>query len=193
MEKLVIIDSCMRPESRTRRILDAAKEALSSRYDIESIDVNEAALPPLTPKSLAERSSGIVLKATVALARKDCDSRPFLGYELPCRPESLFREYIPLRSDLHGQRPDLHGTVPMQESDVHNHKRNEYPDGQHQRARQHLSAGLVFALGSGRDHHRGRLESGLPLTRRSGGETGRCLIPRQGHCGFVLILTGNHS
>ena len=70
MEKLVIIDSCMRPESRTRRILDAAKEALSSRYDIESIDVNEAALPPLTPKSLAERSSGIVPKATVALARK---------------------------------------------------------------------------------------------------------------------------
>ena len=70
MEKLVIIDSCMRPESRTRRILDAAKEVLSSRYDIESIDVNEAALPPLTPKSLAERSSGIVPKATVALARK---------------------------------------------------------------------------------------------------------------------------
>lgn len=70
MEKLVIIDSCMRPESRTRRILDAAKEALSSRYDIESIDVNETALPPLTPKSLAKRSSGIVPKATVALARK---------------------------------------------------------------------------------------------------------------------------
>ena len=66
----MIIDSCMRPESRTRRILDAAKEVLSSRYDIESIDVNEAALPPLTPKSLAERSSGIVPEATVALARK---------------------------------------------------------------------------------------------------------------------------
>ncbi len=66
----MIIDSCMRPESRTRRILGAAKEALSSRYDIESIDVNEAALPPLTPKSLAERSSGIVPEATVALARK---------------------------------------------------------------------------------------------------------------------------
>lgn len=70
MEKLVIIDSCMRPESRTRRILDAAKEVLSSRYDIESIDVNEVALLPLTPQSLAERSSGIVPKATVALARK---------------------------------------------------------------------------------------------------------------------------
>lgn len=66
----MIIDSCMRPESRTRRILDAAKEALSSRYDIESIDVNEVALLPLTPQSLAERSSGIVPEATVALARK---------------------------------------------------------------------------------------------------------------------------
>ena len=42
MEKLVIIDSCMRLESRTKRILDAAKEVLSSRYDIEIIDVNEA-------------------------------------------------------------------------------------------------------------------------------------------------------
>ena len=60
MEKLVIIDSCMRPESRTRRILDAAKEALSSRYNIESIDVNHAAFHPLTPNSLAVRTSGIV-------------------------------------------------------------------------------------------------------------------------------------
>ena len=38
--------------------------------DIESIDVNEVALLPLTPQSLAERSSGIVPEATVALARK---------------------------------------------------------------------------------------------------------------------------
>lgn len=70
MKKLVIIDSCMRPESRTRRILDAAKEVLSSRYDIESFDVNEVALLPLTPQRLAERSSGIDPEATVALARK---------------------------------------------------------------------------------------------------------------------------
>lgn len=30
MEKLIIIDSCMREESRTRVILDAAKEVLSA-------------------------------------------------------------------------------------------------------------------------------------------------------------------
>lgn len=169
----MIIDSCMRPESRTRRILDAAKEALSSRYDIESIDVNEAALPPLTPKSLAERSSGIVPKATVALARKIAAAdriiiaAPFWDMSFPAALKAFF-ENMSQRSDLHGQRPDLHGTVPMQESDVHNHKRYEYPDRKHPRARQHLSTGPVIALGSGRDHHRGRLESGLPLTRRSG-------------------------
>ena len=105
MEKLVIIDSCMRPESRTRRILDAAKEALSSRYDIESIDVNEVALPPLTPKSLAERSSGIVPKATVALARKiaaadRCVSikvKYFLYFsasDMQCLDDSIFPDFM---------------------------------------------------------------------------------------------------
>ena len=70
MEKLIIIDSCMREESRTRRILNAAKEELSLRYDIETIDVNGVALPPLTPKSLSERSSGNVPERAVALAKK---------------------------------------------------------------------------------------------------------------------------
>ncbi len=59
MEKLVIIDSCMRAESRTRRILNAAREVLSTRYDIEIIDVNAAGLLPLTPAGLEERTSGI--------------------------------------------------------------------------------------------------------------------------------------
>ena len=49
MERLLVIDSCMRPESRTRKILEAAKEALSSRYEIECIDVNAAGLLPVTP------------------------------------------------------------------------------------------------------------------------------------------------
>ncbi len=70
MERLLIIDSCMRPESRTRKILDAAKDVLSSRYDIETIDVNAVGLCALTPKMLAERSSGVVLESTVALARR---------------------------------------------------------------------------------------------------------------------------
>lgn len=69
MEKLVIIDSCMRAESRTRRILNAAKEVLSTRYDIEIIDVNAAGLLPLTPEGLAERTSGIVPEQTLSLAK----------------------------------------------------------------------------------------------------------------------------
>ena len=32
MEKLIIIDSCMRAESRTKVILAAAKEVLSARW-----------------------------------------------------------------------------------------------------------------------------------------------------------------
>lgn len=70
MGKLIIIDSCMREESRTRVILDAAKGVLSARYDIETIDVNALALPPVTPETLKERTSGRVPEETVAIARR---------------------------------------------------------------------------------------------------------------------------
>ena len=70
MDKLIIIDSCMREESRTRVILDAAKDVLSARYDIETIDVNATWLLPVTPDVLKERTSGQVPEKTVALARK---------------------------------------------------------------------------------------------------------------------------
>ena len=70
MEKLIIIDSCMREESRTKIILGAAKEVLASRYDIETIDVNALALPPVTPQVLKERTAGNVPDETVAVARK---------------------------------------------------------------------------------------------------------------------------
>ncbi|MGN0189216.1 MAG: NAD(P)H-dependent oxidoreductase, partial [Candidatus Cryptobacteroides sp.] len=70
MERLIIIDSCMRDESRTKVILDAAREVLSSRYEIETIDVNALALPPVTPEILKERTAGRVPEDTVALAMK---------------------------------------------------------------------------------------------------------------------------
>ena len=70
MNKLIIIDSCMREESRTRVILDVAKEVLSARYDIENSDVNALALPPVSPEVLEERTSGVVPEETVAIARK---------------------------------------------------------------------------------------------------------------------------
>ena len=55
MDKLIIIDSCMREASRTKMILDAAREVLSARYNIETIDVNLLALPPVTPEVLKVR------------------------------------------------------------------------------------------------------------------------------------------
>ena len=70
MDKLIIIDSCMREESRTKIILDAAREVLLSRYDIETIDVNALALPPVTPQVLKDRTTGNVPDETVAVARK---------------------------------------------------------------------------------------------------------------------------
>ena len=60
----------MRKESRTKVILDAAREVLSARDDIETIDVNALALPPVRPETLKERTSGIVPEETVAIARK---------------------------------------------------------------------------------------------------------------------------
>ena len=69
MQKLLIIDSCMREESRTRIILDAAREQLALRYDIETIDVNALALPPVTPGFLKDRTGGRVPEEIVSIAR----------------------------------------------------------------------------------------------------------------------------
>ena len=54
MDKLVVINSCMREDSRTKVILEAALEELASRYEIEIIDVNAMALPPVTPEILKD-------------------------------------------------------------------------------------------------------------------------------------------
>ena len=60
----------MREESRTRIILDAAREQLALRYDIETIDVNALALPPVTPGFLKDRTGGRVPEEIVVIARK---------------------------------------------------------------------------------------------------------------------------
>lgn len=69
-EKLIIIDSCMREESRTRRILKAAEDVLSGRYEIEKIDVSETGFMPLTPSSLSGRNNGNVPEEAMALAKR---------------------------------------------------------------------------------------------------------------------------
>ena len=68
--KLIIIDSCRREGSRTRVILDAAKEVLSARYDIETIDVNALALSPVTPQMLKERTLGRVPENVLSIAER---------------------------------------------------------------------------------------------------------------------------
>ena len=68
MEKLIVIDSCMREESRTKVILDAAREVLSERYEVETIDVNALALPPLTPEGLKARNAGVVPQEALSVA-----------------------------------------------------------------------------------------------------------------------------
>ena len=45
-------------------------EVLSGRYEVETVDVNALALPPVTPETLAQRSSGVVPEETVAVARR---------------------------------------------------------------------------------------------------------------------------
>ena len=69
-EKLIIIDSCMREESRTRRILKATEDVLSGRYEIEKIDVSETGFRPLIPSSLSERNNGNIPEEAVALAKR---------------------------------------------------------------------------------------------------------------------------
>ena len=70
MDKLVVINSCMREDSRTKVILEAALEELASRYEIEIIDVNALDLPPVTPEILKERTSGYVPQTTLSIAGK---------------------------------------------------------------------------------------------------------------------------
>ena len=96
MEKLIIIDSCMREESRTRVILDAARGVLSARYDIETIDVNALALPPVTPEALKERTSGIIPGDTLSIAGRIASAdrlviaAPFWDMSIPAVLKAFF-------------------------------------------------------------------------------------------------------
>ncbi len=91
-----MIDSCMREGSRTKRILRAAMEVLSGKYDVEVIDVNALALPPVNPKTLAERSSGIVPEESVTVARRIASAdriviaAPFWDMSFPAALKAFF-------------------------------------------------------------------------------------------------------
>lgn len=64
----------MRQDSRTRRILEPVVEYLTGRYEVEILDVNALAFPPVTPETLAQRSSGIVPDEVCEAGRKVADA-----------------------------------------------------------------------------------------------------------------------
>lgn len=97
MKKLVVIDSCMRAESRTKKILDAAVAELSKRYEVEIIDVNSIDLPPLNKATYVDqRENGNIPPLAVELARKvaACDrlvvAAPFWDMSFPAILKSFF-------------------------------------------------------------------------------------------------------
>ena len=71
MQKLIVIDACMRDgESRTRRILEPLAAELGKRYDVETIVLDGDDYRAVGRKALAERSSGYVPEKIVEQAKK---------------------------------------------------------------------------------------------------------------------------
>jgi FMN-dependent NADH-azoreductase len=97
MKKMIVIDSCMRAESRTKLILDAAVAELSKRYEVEIIDVNSLGLPPLDKVTYVDqRENGNSPSLAIELARKvaTCDrlvvAAPFWDMSFPAILKSFF-------------------------------------------------------------------------------------------------------
>lgn len=70
MQKLIFIDSCMREESRTKRIATPIIAELSKRYEVERIALEGASYPAVNSKTLQDRNNGIVPEHFVDLAKK---------------------------------------------------------------------------------------------------------------------------
>ena len=97
MKKLIVIDSCMRAESRTKLILNAAVAELSKRYEVEIIDVNAVGLPPLDKTTYVDqRETGNIPPLAMEIARKvaACDrlvvAAPFWDMSFPAILKSFF-------------------------------------------------------------------------------------------------------
>ena len=71
MQKVIVIDACMRDEaSRTRRILMPLVAELGKRYEIEAIRLDGEDYSAVGRKVLAERGNGYVPAEIVATAKK---------------------------------------------------------------------------------------------------------------------------
>lgn len=96
MKKLIVIDACMRPESRTRRILVPVVQRLRERYDVEVFGLDDKGYPVVGSTILAERAAGYVPEHFVAMARKVAEAdriviaAPFWDMSFPSALKAFF-------------------------------------------------------------------------------------------------------
>lgn len=99
MNKLVVIDACVRQEeSRTRRIAETIIEKLSTRYQVTTFHLPEMEIAPISPASFAERSSGETPEWALQAARAMADAdrlliaAPFWDMSFPAVLKAFFEQ-----------------------------------------------------------------------------------------------------
>lgn len=70
MESLVVINACMREESRTQKILDGLLGVLGKKYNIEIIDLTTLNMSWIGEKDLKDRDNGYVPEEFVSMSKK---------------------------------------------------------------------------------------------------------------------------
>lgn len=70
MESLVVINACMREESRTQKILDGLLGVLGKKYNIEIIDLSSLNISWIGEKDLKDRDNGYVPEEFVSMSKK---------------------------------------------------------------------------------------------------------------------------
>lgn len=97
MKKLLYIDCCIRGEqSRTKRIADAFKGALTDRIEVVTVDLNELELLPLNKERLKSREKAQIGDPIFALAKQFATAQiiviaaPFWDMGIP----ALLRAYF---------------------------------------------------------------------------------------------------
>lgn len=70
MESLVVINACMREESRTQKILDGLLGLLGKKYNIEIIDLSTLNMSWIGEKDLKDRDNGYVPEEFVSMSKK---------------------------------------------------------------------------------------------------------------------------
>lgn len=70
MKDLLVIDACMREESRTRRILNRILDSLNGKCNISFIALSDVQMPALNARLLEERNNGIVPEWAVEYAKR---------------------------------------------------------------------------------------------------------------------------